>query len=305
MTSRAARYTLPVTAAIVLFSFAFPTVALAQTVSFIARKDLLVGARPHSVAVADFNRDFLPDLVVANYASDTVSVLLGNGDGTFQPARTFPAGSKPTSVAVGDFNGDMVPDLALASRASDIVSVLLLNGAGSFHTPQALLVGARPPSVAVGDFNGDRVQDLAVANTASDTVSVLLGNGNGTFRSMPITGAGPSPTSVVAGDFNGDGLQDLAVTNGSSNTVSVLLGNGDGTLQAARTVTYALTVPSHSTSFVAVGDFNGDHMLDLAVANGASNAVSVLLGRGDGTFFQLAPPNDRLATGPNPTSVAV
>src|SRR5262245_16260891 len=140
---------------------------------------------PESVAVGDFNGDGRLDLAVANYGSNNVSVLVGNGDGTFQTARNFPAGDRPFSVVVGEFNGDGRLDLAVAnSTTGDIggVSVLLGNGDGSFQSARGFATGARPQSVAVGDLNGDSIPDLAVGNLFSSNVSVLLGNGDGTFR---------------------------------------------------------------------------------------------------------------------------
>src|SRR3989440_597917 len=115
------------------FLSTFPDPAPAQTVSFIARRDLAAGRSPDSVAVGDFNGDGKLDLAVANRGSNDVSVLVGNGDGTFQAALTFAAGSGPSSVAAGDFNGDGKLDLAVASRGSSLVSVLLGNGDGTFQ----------------------------------------------------------------------------------------------------------------------------------------------------------------------------
>jgi hypothetical protein len=144
-----------------------------------------------------------------------VSVLLGNGDGTFQAARNFAAGIRPYSVAVGDFNGDGTPDLAVANDTfSGTVSVLLGNGDGTFQAARNFAAGSYPYSVAVGDFTGDGTLDLAVANdTFSGTVSVLLGNGDGTFQAARNYAAGARPKSVAVGDFNGDGTLDLAVAN--------------------------------------------------------------------------------------------
>src|SRR5439155_1700338 len=151
------------------------------------------GSGPVAVAVGDFNRDGKLDLAVADYgsgchgylcntSSTTVSVLLGNGDGTFQAPRTFVAGIGPNSVAVGDFNGDGILDLAVANYISWTVSVLLGSGDGAFRAVLPALSPDRgPTSVVVGDFNGDGIQDLAVAHYRSTTVSVLLGHGDGTF----------------------------------------------------------------------------------------------------------------------------
>src|SRR5437870_189597 len=140
-------------AATLFFSSAFPNPAPAQTVSFIdARRDFAVGTNPQSVAAGDFNGDGRPDLAVANSGSSNVSVLLGNGDGTFQAARTFAAGTTPASVAVGDFNGDGVADLAVANSGSSNVSVLLGNGDGTFQAARTFAAGGGPLSVAVGDF---------------------------------------------------------------------------------------------------------------------------------------------------------
>jgi hypothetical protein len=143
------------------------------------------GPNPYSVAVGDFNGDGIPDLALANAESNTVSVLLGNGDGTFLPAQSYPAGSSPTSVAVGDFNGDGIQDLAVANY--DGVSVLLGKGDGTFLPAVGYYAGLDPLSVAVGDFNGDGTPDLAVANYFSNSVRVLLGNGDGSFRDAHYT----------------------------------------------------------------------------------------------------------------------
>ena len=133
-----------------------------------------VGDAPVSVALGDVNADGRPDLAVANVSSDNVSVLLGNGNGTFQPDVTFAAGDDPTSVALGDVNGDGQPDLAVANFASDNVSVLLGNGDGTFQPAVNFAAGNSPRSVALADVNRDGRPDLAVANRDSDNVSVLL-----------------------------------------------------------------------------------------------------------------------------------
>src|SRR5439155_1077953 len=190
------------------------------------------GRSPFSVAVGDFNGDGRLDLVTANISSNDVSVLLGNGDGSFQPARNFATGgTQPVSVVVGDFNGDGVLDLAVVNSSSNTVSVLLGNGDGTFQAPLTVAAGTNPVSVAVGDFNGDGAVDLAVTNVGLDfnnevgDVAVRLGNRNGTFQAAWNFGAGVGASSVAVSDFNGDGKPDLAVGNTASRTVSVLINN--------------------------------------------------------------------------------
>jgi hypothetical protein len=270
--------------------------AQANASGFLTAPTYATGANPRSVAVGDFNGDGIADLAVTNQGSNTVSILLGNGDGTFQAAQSYAAGSDPTFVVVGDFNRDGILDLAV-SDAGDFfgngtgVSILLGNGDGSFQAAQTYGAGLGSSSVAMGDFNGDGILDLALANpfNSGGTVSVLLGNGDGSFQTPQTYAVDPNPVSVAAADLNGDGVLDLVVASAGSaanpgSTVDVLLGNGDGTFQGAQS--YAA---GPSPSFVAVADFNGDGIPDLAVADGGvalqpGGAVSVLLGNGDGTF---------------------
>jgi FG-GAP-like repeat/Domain of unknown function DUF11/FG-GAP repeat len=242
------------------------------------------GDRPENVALGDFNGDGKLDLAIANFFSNNVSVLLGNGDGTFRSAVNYGAGVQPSSVVVGDFNQDGKADLAVANNGN--VSILLGNGDGTFQAAVDYGTAVGGP-LAVGDFNGDGKPDLVVA--AYGAVSVLLGNGDGTFRTAANYGVGMYPMSLALGDFNGDGKADLAVANNGSGDVSVLLGNGDGTFRAP--LNYR--AGAGPTSLV-VADFNADGKTDLAVANNLDSTASVLLGNGDGTFrppMNYSPPD--------------
>ncbi|HET6179104.1 MAG TPA: FG-GAP-like repeat-containing protein [Candidatus Sulfotelmatobacter sp.] len=268
----------------------------------------------YSVAVADVNGDHKPDIVVANFCgltddcelslgrSGTVSVLLGNGDGTFQAAVAYdPGGFFPISVALADVNGDSKPDLVVANECGDstclssapngTVSVMLGNGDGTFQAATVYDAGGLSTrSVALADVNKDGKPDIVVAsgyfgggNLQEGAVGVLLGNGDGTFQTVVVYGSGGREGSSIAiRDLNADGMADLVIAN--EGAVGILLGNGDGTFRAA--VSYGL---SGFGNAVAVADVNGDGKPDVVVASscgGGPNCgtVNVLLSNGDGTF---------------------
>jgi chitobiase/beta-hexosaminidase-like protein/VCBS repeat protein len=277
---------------------AFPLSVSAQTPRFAAHKDYSSGHRPASVAVGDLNGDLVQDLALANSGDDSAAVLLGNGDGTFQPPRSvyFAAGASPQSVAIADFNRNGRPDLVVANTGRNAVAVLLGNGDGTFQAPVTLAVGVSPSSVTTGDFNGDAKPDLAIANTGSNTVFVRLGNGDGTFQAARSFAVDGGPFFVTIGDVNLDSKSDLVVANSGSGRIAVLRGNGDGTFQAPLYLAPGNTLSVWS---VAVGDFNGDARPDLVTASTSADAVSVLLGNGNGTFQSPV----GFAAGPGPTSV--
>ena len=255
-----------------------------------------VGNGAAGIALGDFNGDKILDLAIPNSDDNGVSILLGNGDGSFGAATDYTAGDYPSSIAVADFNGDGDLDIAVANGERDTVSILIGDGAGAFAAPVSYAAGDAPSSIAVADFNGDDDLDLAVANGERDTVSVLIGDGAGAFAAPVGYAVGNSPSSIAAGDFNGDGDLDLAVVNSGSESISVLIGNGDGSFASA--VNYGVgRVPDS----VAASNLNGDGNLDLAVANFGDDSISVLLGNGDGTFGAAV---DHPA-GPGPSSVVV
>src|SRR5271157_1132232 len=234
------------------------------------------------VTAKDFNGDGRLDVVTAE--TNTVSVWLGNGDGTFKTPTSYPVASGPASIAVADFNGDAKPDLVVVggSGTAPAISILLGKGDGKFQTAVNYVpTGHAMLSVAVADFNGDGKLDLALTSQLQDVpagVWIVTGNGDGTFQSLTYA-TGTGPQTAAFGDFNGDGKLDMAVANDGSNNVSVFLGNGDGTFRPA------VNYPAGSgATAVAVGDFNGDGKLDLVVANVGAGTFSLLLGNGDGTF---------------------
>ncbi len=233
------------------------------------------------IAVGDFNSDGIPDLAIVNQVQNQVTVLLGNGDGTFMTKSTPGVGTNPYSIAVGDFNGDGIPDLATANATDGTVTVLLGNGDGTFTTKSTPDVGAYPVSIAVGDFNGDGISDFAVANLDAGTVTVMLGKGDGTFTTGPTpnAGAGGDPWSVAVGDLNGDGLPDIAVASpGYPVTVSALLNEATETETATLS---NVSVPSssgeaHQVEARYLGDTNFNSSTSTIVTLLAAHRVTTL-----------------------------
>lgn len=249
------------------------------TTTFFNQPALASGTKPKSTAAGDLNGDGIPDLVVANYGSNTVSVLLGNANGTFSAQQTIATGTAPDSVALSDVNGDGKADIVVANDQSNSVSVLLGNGNGTFASQQTFAVGIRPYSVATGDVNGDGIRDLIVANYGDSNVGVLLGNGNGTFQLQVTFATGSHSEFVTVADVNSDGRPDLVVANPASSNAGILVGNGDGSFQSEQTFTTATAANS-----LTVGDLNGDGKPDLIAPNYTGNCVSILSGNGDGTY---------------------
>ena len=251
--------------------------------TFGARTDFPTGTTPNSVAVGDFNGDGRLDLAVSNLdgkinpldpneLGNTVSVLLGNGDGTFGPKTDFSGGAGPVAVITRDFNADTRLDLAVVNQLDDTVSILLGNGTGGFGTKTDFSTGDGPGGIDAADLNADGIIDLAVANQLADSVSILLGNGDGTFDPKTDFATGTAPSAVAAGSFSGDAPLDLIVTNRDSNNFSIFIGIGDGSLGPR----FDLATGTAPIS-LAVADFSNDGRLDLAVANSGSDTVSVIL----------------------------
>jgi phospholipase C len=273
---------------------AFTVAPVASTVA--------VGANPTILATGDFNGDGLLDIAVANGATNSINILLGNGTGGFTNGGSFTvaggATSQPTSLAVGDFNEDGHADLAVGISPDSIIQTYVGDGTGNFTPGSTMTSVVNPTSIAVSDLNQDGFADLVVANAMDNTVTVFLGKGDGSFflSSMPPTTALSNPVQVVISDFNNDGVADMLLVNSENNTLTILTGKGDGTFKVVTTQALA-SVPSA----VVAADFNADAKIDIAVVSAAGNNVTVFLGNGNGTFQTgVAYP-----TGSGPNSVAV
>ncbi|HUL15219.1 MAG TPA: FG-GAP-like repeat-containing protein [Terriglobales bacterium] len=344
----------PVTLSLLSASLGGTVVGGSVTGTTFARTDFNVGQTPVAIAAQDFNNDLQPDLAVANQGDSTITILLNQGNGIFAQAPGSPitlgtSEQGPSGIASGTFrltdatHITQPADLVIANATSNTVSVLLGNGDGTFtEAPGSpFAVGAQPRAVVVTDFNGDGMLDFAVANTGDNTISVFKGNGDGTFTQFanspfhlaageqgPVAmvegnfrdsstpglavvnvttnnvaileavggstfngtfteetgspiGVGQLPVAIASGDLNADGFPDLAVVNQTDNTVTVLLNNGDGTFTPAA----GSPLPTSSTpSGVAIADFNADGLGDIAVTNNGVSTLGVYIGLGSGLF---------------------
>jgi hypothetical protein len=239
-----------------------------------------VGTAPRAVATGDVNNDGFIDMVLANTGSNTVSILLGTGDGTFLPATSrFSGGLKPVALTLGDFTGDGNLDIAVVNRGSNAVNILTGTGIGTFRPGAVVAVAEGANAIEAGNLDSDADLDLAVTSAATNQVNILLNAGVGVFATaVQVPTRGQVPRDLVIADFNGDGNTDLAIANSGTHNVGLLLGSATGVF----TPTAKFKVGDRPTS-LAVADFNGDGSLDVAVSHAVSRFVSILLGSGSTT----------------------
>ena len=187
------------------------------------------GSQPHSVAIGDLNNDGRSDIVVANYGTDNVGILLGRRNGIFDPIMTYPTGigSAPYSVAVADFNNDTHLDIVVTNSETDNIAILLGYGNGTFAIGVTYSTGARsrPYTVAIGDFNNDNISDIAVANSGTNNIFLLYGYGNGTFgnETSYSLGYGYLPYSIAVKDLNQDNWMDIVIACYGTDHVETLI----------------------------------------------------------------------------------
>jgi hypothetical protein len=255
-----------------------------------AAATLMAGELPAAVIAADFNNDQKLDLAVSNL-DGTVSIFLGNGDGSFQTAMNFAAGYDSLFLAAGDFNGDGKLDLAVADQSPGLVAILTGIGDGTFGPPAFYASDMFPTTLVLTDFNNDGNLDVVVGlgtadyigpNQPTNTLDVLLGNGDGTFQGTRLLPTGQNSRGLAIADLNADGKPDVVVANQDSGDLSVFLGQGNGKFQA-------LPSSSNTSGFggpvsVAAADFNGDGKADIATVEQSAQSVAISLGNGDGTF---------------------
>ena len=246
------------------------------------------GNQPVGVAVGDVDGDGVPDIVTADWQSNTVSVLIGKGDGTFEAPVSYQVNLRPEGVILGDFNGDGNLDIAVGTAVGASIDVLLNDGKGKFPTVVESPCGAQPEYLAAYDFDGDGHLDIAATDPLDGAVSILHGNGDGTFAFTRLYAVSQSPQSLVIADVDGDGIPDIVTAWGNpailgpdtgSGTIAFLLGNGDGTFRGS-----TLWSASGNGGSPLIADFNLDGHPDILVANNFSHSLTLIPGAANGTF---------------------
>lgn len=266
------------------------------------------GAKPSALAVGDLNGDAVLDLVATNSGSGTITIRLGNANGTLQAAKEYVTGPidvesrNPDGIVLGklgDLNADTNLDVLVINSGAESshpgdLAVFLGNGNDTVRDADFYPVGDQPVTTALGDLNGDDFLDVVTANFVSENIAVLLGRGDGTFHPAVFYSTGAA-SSVALGDLNQDSRLDVVVAAFASQALAVLFGNGDGTLQTPVSSTVGII------DSLTLGDLDEDGRLDVAASIFSSSTAAVFLGKGDGTFQPAA----FYPAGNNPGSVTL
>ncbi len=254
------------------------------------------GREPFALDVADFNGDRIPDIALCNYGDGNVSIILGQKDGLFKLKTDVKVGRLPIAVKAGDFNNDEKTDLAVTLRFNKLI-ILLGVGDGTFKVAETYQAGPTPAYITIDDYNSDGNQDIVMALNAVKVrhIKMFLGNGDGTFLPPEkITGGGQS-SFIIHHDMNMDGKTDLIASSPMRDSLTIYIGDRKGTF--LKLEDFAGEKGPHN---IVAGDFTGDKVPDIVVCNRRGGTISVIPGRGDGTFIY---PHFNYVVGSQPRSI--
>jgi hypothetical protein len=240
------------------------------------------GREPLAFEVGDFNGDKIPDIVVSNYGDSNISIIIGQKDGVFKQKSTIKVGRLPIAVSVGDFNNDKKLDLAITLRFDKLV-IFLGIGDGNFKMGEVYNASGTPAYMTVGDFDKDKNLDIAVAFNGINVNFIRLfhGNGDGTFKTPVKVLGGNQSAFITQYDINNDGRGDLITSSTMNDAIKIFLNTSGKT----GFISLEDAAAEKGPEYIVPGEFTGDNIPDLAVANRRDASISILQGRGDGTFI--------------------